>query len=247
MKKQTILLGVNIDHVATLRQARGTHYPSPIQAALVAEQAGADGITAHLREDRRHIQDRDIVLLKEMLHTRLNLEMAVTDEMLAIAVDIKPAACCLVPEKREELTTEGGLDVADNSERMIKACQTLSNAGIEVSLFIDPEFNQIDAAVKAGAPVIELHTGCYADAKGNKQQKAELLRIRRAAEYAHGLGLQVNAGHGLHFHNVEEICAIPEIVELNIGHSIIAQAVISGLDQTIRDLKKIMRNSRAAG
>lgn len=247
MKKQTILLGVNIDHVATLRQARGTHYPSPIQAALVAEQAGADGITAHLREDRRHIQDRDIVLLKEMLHTRLNLEMAVTDEMLAIAVDIKPAACCLVPEKREELTTEGGLDVADNSERMIKACQTLSNAGIEVSLFIDPEFNQIDAAVKAGAPVIELHTGCYADAKGNKQQKAELLRIRRAAEYAHGLGLQVNAGHGLHFHNVEEICAIPEIVELNIGHSIIAQAVISGLDQTIRDLKKLMRNSRATG
>ncbi len=247
MKKQIILLGVNIDHVATLRQARGTHYPDPVQAALVAEQAGADGITAHLREDRRHIQDRDIYLLKDMLHTRLNLEMAVTDEMIGIAINVKPAACCLVPEKRAELTTEGGLDVAGNPARMMSACQTLADAGIEVSLFIDPEFKQIDAAVKAGAPVIELHTGCYADAENSQQQKQELERVKKAAEYAHSLGLQVNAGHGLHFHNVDAICRIPEIVELNIGHSIIAQAVFSGLDQTVRDLKRVMKDSRAAG
>ncbi len=247
MKKQIILLGVNIDHVATLRQARGTSYPDPVQAALVAEQAGADGITAHLREDRRHIQDRDIYLLKDMLHTRLNLEMAVTDEMIGIATDVKPAACCLVPEKRAELTTEGGLDVAGNPERMLNACQTLADADIEVSLFIDPESKQIDAAVKAGAPVIELHTGCYADAENSQQQKQELERVKKAAEYAHSLGLQVNAGHGLHFHNVDAICRIPEIVELNIGHSIIAQAVFSGLEQTVRDLKRVMKDSRAAG
>jgi len=247
MSKQNILLGVNIDHVATLRQARGTNYPDPVQAALVAEQAGADGITAHLREDRRHIQDGDIVLLQEILHTRLNLEMAVTDEMIAIAGKVKPAACCLVPEKREELTTEGGLDVASSPERMRKACQTLADAGIEVSLFIDPDFKQIDAAVNAGAPVIELHTGCYADAMTGQIQKAELLRVKKAAEYAHSAGLQVNAGHGLHIHNVEEICTIAEIVELNIGHSIIAQSVFSGLDQTVRDLKRVMRDARAIG
>jgi len=245
MTKQKILLGVNIDHVATLRQARGTHYPDPIQAALVAEQAGADGITAHLREDRRHIQDRDIYLLQEMLHSRLNLEMAVTDEMIGIAEKIKPAACCLVPEKREELTTEGGLDVASSSERMKGACQKLADAGVEVSLFIDPDFKQIDAAVAVGAPVIELHTGCYADAANYQVKKAELLRVKQAAEYAHSAGLQVNAGHGLHFHNVEDICYIPEIVELNIGHSIIAQAVFSGLQQTIVDLKRVMREARA--
>ncbi len=245
MTKQKILLGVNIDHVATLRQARGTNYPDPIQAALVAEQAGADGITAHLREDRRHIQDRDICLLQEMLHSRLNLEMAVTDEMLAIATKIKPAACCLVPEKREELTTEGGLDVASSPDRMKSACQKLADTGVEVSLFIDPDFKQIDAAVMAGAPVVELHTGCYADAVNNKVQKTELLRVQRAAKYAHSAGLQVNAGHGLHFHNVENICFIPEIVELNIGHSIIAQAVFSGLQQTIVDLKRVMREARA--
>jgi len=247
MSKQNILLGVNIDHVATLRQARGTSYPDPVQAALVAEQAGADGITAHLREDRRHIQDKDIYLLQDILHTRLNLEMAVTDEMIAIAEKVKPAACCLVPEKREELTTEGGLDVASSPERMKNACQSLANAGIEVSLFIDPDFKQIDAAVNAGAPVIELHTGCYADAVNVQVQKAELLRIQKAAEYAHSAGLQVNAGHGLHFHNVEAICYIPEMVELNIGHSIIAQSVFSGLDKTIRDLKRIMRDARAVG
>jgi len=245
MSKQKILLGVNIDHVATLRQARGTKYPDPIQAALVAEQAGADGITAHLREDRRHIQDRDIYLLQELLHSRLNLEMAVTDEMIAIAEKVKPIACCLVPEKREELTTEGGLDVASSPERMKDACQRLADAGVEVSLFIDPDFKQIDAAVAAGAPVIELHTGCYADARNSQIRKSELLRVKKAAEYAHSAGLQVNAGHGLHFHNVEDICYIPEIVELNIGHSIIAQAVFSGLQQTIIDLKRVMKEARA--
>jgi len=244
MKKQTILLGVNIDHVATIRQARGTNYPEPIQAALVAEQAGADGITAHLREDRRHIQDRDIFLLKEMLDTRLNLEMAVTNEMIAIAQQVKPAACCLVPEKREELTTEGGLDVASQAERMKSACSELANADIEVSLFIDPDEKQIDAAKTAGAPVIELHTGAYADANNLIQQKQELERIQKAAYYANSLGLQVNAGHGLHFHNVETICYIPEIVELNIGHAIIAQAIFSGLAQTVNDLKVMMRQAR---
>ncbi len=245
MNKQNILLGVNIDHVATLRQARGTRYPDPIQAALIAEQAGADGITAHLREDRRHIQDRDIALLQELLHARLNLEMAVTDEMIAIAEKVRPAACCLVPEKREELTTEGGLDVASNPDRMKKSCQTLADAGIEVSLFIDPDYRQIDAAVSAGAPVIELHTGCYADAGNSQILKAELVRVQQAAEYAYSAGLQVNAGHGLTFHNVEAICHIPEIVELNIGHSIIAQAVFSGLQQTVIDLKRVMRDARA--
>ena len=244
MDKTHILLGVNIDHVATLRQARGTIYPEPVQAALVAEQAGADGITAHLREDRRHIQDRDIFLLKDMLHTRLNMEMAVTDEMVGIAVKVQPYACCLVPEKREELTTEGGLDVSGNLNRLQWACEKLAEAGIEVSLFIDPDEAQIDAAVKAGAPVVELHTGCYATAKNPAKQTEELSRIKLAAHYAHSAGLQVNAGHGLHFYNVEAICAIPEIVELNIGHSIIAQALFSGLAQTVKDLKQIMRQAR---
>lgn len=244
MDKTQILLGVNIDHIATLRQARGMLYPEPVQAALVAEQAGADGITAHLREDRRHIQDRDIYLLKDMLHTRLNLEMAVTDEMLGIAVTVQPYACCLVPEKREELTTEGGLDVSGNLNHMQWACDKLKAAGIEVSLFIDPDKVQIDAAVKAGAPVVELHTGCYATAKKPEQQTKELARIRLAAQYAHSAGLQVNAGHGLNFYNVEAICAIPEITELNIGHSIIAQALFSGLAQTVKDLKQIMRQAR---
>lgn len=245
MEKTHILLGVNIDHVATLRQARGTLYPEPIQAALVAEQAGADGITAHLREDRRHIQDRDIILLKELIHTRLNMEMGVTDEMVAIALKILPYACCLVPEKREELTTEGGLDVAGNLKRMQWACDTLNNTGIEVSLFIDPELAQIDAAVEVGASVVELHTGCYADAKNPLQQRDELERLKAAALYAHSAGLQVNAGHGLNFYNVAAICAIPEIIELNIGHSIIAQALFSGLAQTVKDLKHIMRQARA--
>lgn len=244
MEKQQILLGVNIDHIATLRQARGTLYPEPVQAALIAEQAGADGITAHLREDRRHIQDRDIYLLRQMLHTRLNLEMAVTDDMIAIATDLKPYACCLVPEKRQELTTEGGLDVASSLSRMREACVYLANANIEVSLFIDPEEKQVDAALEAGAPVVELHTGRYADAEDKKQQRLELERLRRAAEYAHINGLQVNAGHGLNFYNVEAICRVPQIVELNIGHSIIAQAVFSGLAGAVSDLKALMRQAR---
>ncbi|MGR8935408.1 MAG: pyridoxine 5'-phosphate synthase [Gammaproteobacteria bacterium] len=245
MDKQTILLGVNIDHVATLRQARRGLYPEPLQAALMAEQAGADGITAHLREDRRHIQDRDIFLLKEMLHTRLNLEMAVTDEMLTIAEKVKPRACCLVPEKREELTTEGGLNVLGNSARMATVCKRLQDAGIEVSLFIDPEPAQIEAAAQVGAPVVELHTGRYADAHDNRQQAEELERLCQAAVYAHQAGLQVNAGHGLNIYNVEAICRIPQIVELNIGHAIIAQALFSGISQAVNDMKRIMRAARA--
>lgn len=245
MQANTILLGVNIDHIATLRQARGTVYPEPVHAALIAEQAGADGITAHLREDRRHIQDRDIFLLKDMLQTRLNLEMAVTAEMLAFATKVQPFACCLVPEKRTELTTEGGLDVAGNLQSMINACRWLTGSGIEISLFIDPDVKQIDAAFTAGAPVVELHTGTYADAISTSQKLHELERIQMAANYAHQAGLQVNAGHGLHFHNVEAICKIPEIVELNIGHAIIAQAVFSGLAQTVKDLKQVMRSARA--
>ncbi len=244
MNTSNILLGVNIDHICTIRQARGTRYPDPVQAALIAEQAGADGITAHLREDRRHIQDKDLFLLKETLQTRLNMEMAVTDEMIGIALKVKPFACCLVPEKREELTTEGGLEIAGNMNRMRSACATLGNAGIEVSLFIDPDKEQIDAAVSAGAPVIELHTGCYADATTAEEKNTELVRIIEAAKYAHSAGLQVNAGHGLNFHNVEDICAIPEIVELNIGHSIIAQALFVGLAQAVSDLKTVMRQAR---
>ena len=245
-KSIPIRLGVNIDHIATIREARQTRYPEVIQAALIAEQAGADGITAHLREDRRHIQDRDIRLLREMIHTRLNLEMAVTDEMIAIARDIKAEACCLVPEKREELTTEGGLDVVNQFDQVYAACQQLAETGCEVSLFIDPEESQIDAAQKAGAPVIELHTGCYADAVDERERTTELERIRNAAKYAAQSGLQVNAGHGLHMHNVEAICLIEEMVELNIGHSIIAQALFSGLETTVRDLKQVMVSARAS-
>lgn len=244
--KNTVLLGVNIDHVATLRQVRGTAYPEPIQAALLAEQYGADSITAHLREDRRHIQDRDIDLLQALLHTKLNLEMAVTDAMIAIATRVKPKACCLVPERREELTTEGGLDVVAGFEKIRDACRALAEAGVEVSLFIDPEQNQIDAALKTGAPVIELHTGRYADASTPASQKNELQRISVAAEYAHQAGLQVNAGHGLTRHNVEAICRIPSIVELNIGHSIIAEAVLMGLPQAVSSLKHIMRTARGS-
>ena len=239
-----ILLGVNIDHVASLRQARLSRYPEPIQAALIAEQAGADGITAHLREDRRHIQDQDIIRLKDIIHTRLNLEMAVTDSMIDFAVRVKPDACCFVPEKREELTTEGGLDVLGHFEQIKVACDILGDAGCQVSLFIDPEYYQLDAALKTGAPVVELHTGRYADATCPSQRDAELERIKSAASYAHKGGLQVNAGHGLHLYNVENICRIPEIVELNIGHSIISQALFSGLDKAVKDMKQLMRLAR---
>lgn len=245
MTKQSILLGVNIDHVATVRQARGTRYPDPVHAALLAEQAGADGITAHLREDRRHIQDRDIDLLKQVLQTKLNLEMAVTDAMLDVACRVRPQACCLVPERREELTTEGGLDVAGALARMRDACRRLADVDVEVSLFIDPELAQIDAAVEVGAPVVELHTGRYADAASRESRLAELERIRIAAEYAHRAGLQVNAGHGLTLNNVEAICRIPTIVELNIGHALIAQALFGGLAQAVGDMKRVMQEARA--
>jgi pyridoxine 5-phosphate synthase len=243
--KQAILLGVNIDHVATLRQARGTRYPEVIHAALLAEQAGADGITAHLREDRRHIQDRDIDLLKAMLNTRLNLEMAVTDEMLALALRVRPGACCLVPERREELTTEGGLDVSGQFARIRDACHALGEAGIEVSLFIDADHRQIEAAAKTSAPVIELHTGHYADAVSEDAREHELDRLRQAAEQADALGLRVNAGHGLHYHNVGPVCRIPVVRELNIGHAIIARAVFTGLERAVADLKAVMLAERA--
>ncbi len=244
MNRKPILLGVNIDHIATLRQVRGTPFPEPVQAALIAETAGADGITAHLREDRRHIQDRDIRLLRELIHTRLNLEMAVTDEMIAIACEIRPDACCLVPEKRTELTTEGGLDVVGQFDRIKDACQELAACGIEVSLFIDPDEAQVEAARQAGAPVIELHTGCYAEARGSERLQ-ELTRLQAAAKLGDRLGLQVNAGHGLHYHNVGAIARIPEIVELNIGHAIVARAVFTGLAEAVREMKRLMQEARA--
>ena len=240
-----LLLGVNIDHVATLRQARGTRYPDTALAAALAEEAGADGITIHLREDRRHIQDRDVFLLKETLQTRMNFEMAVTDEMLAIAEKVQPAHCCLVPEKREELTTEGGLDIVGQEARITAACQRLSAAGIEASLFIDPEMSQIDATVRCGAPVIELHTGAYADAESAAEQKHELQRIREAAAYAYKKGLIVNAGHGLNYHNVEQIAEIPQLNELNIGHGIIARAVFVGLKEAVSEMKVQMLQAQA--
>tara|TARA_R110000737_G_C14576995_1_gene485028 strand:+ start:247 stop:984 length:738 start_codon:yes stop_codon:yes gene_type:complete len=240
-----ILLGVNVDHIATLRQARGTNYPDPVYAASVAEHAGADGITVHLREDRRHIQDRDIHLLKQTLHTRMNFEMAVTDEMLTIACEVKPTFCCLVPEKREELTTEGGLDVAGQQDKINAAVAKLAEAGIQTSLFIDADKTQIDAALISKATYIEIHTGQYAEAKTEDDQQLELARLIEGIEYAHSLGLKVNAGHGLNYFNVKPIAAIPEIIELNIGHAIIARAVIDGLDKAIRDMKRLMLEARA--
>lgn len=239
-----IHLGVNIDHIATLRQARGTSYPDPVHAAAVAEHAGAEGITVHLREDRRHICDRDIYLLAKTIKTRMNFEMAVTDEMLDIACEVKPTYVCLVPEKREELTTEGGLDVAGQMDKIRTAVERLTAEGIKVSLFIDADKAQIDATVAVGAPVIELHTGCYADAETDIEQAKELTRITDMAAYAHGQGLVVNAGHGLHYHNVKPIAAIPELYELNIGHAIIARAAIDGLDKAVRDMKQLMVEGR---
>ncbi len=240
-----VLLGVNIDHVATLRQARGTRYPDPVQAALMAEDAGADGITIHPREDRRHIQDRDVLLLKEVLQTKMNLEMAVTDAMLAFAEQVRPECVCLVPEKREELTTEGGLDVDGQEERVAKACERLARIGAEVSLFIDPDPVQIDAAVRCGAPVIELHTGEYAEAKDPQTVEASFKILADAVAYARKKGLIVNAGHGLHYHNTERVAAIPGINELNIGHAIIARALFSGLKDAVLDMRAILDRARA--
>ncbi|MBP7662521.1 MAG: pyridoxine 5'-phosphate synthase [Shewanella sp.] len=239
-----ILLGVNIDHIATLRQARGTSYPDPVHAAAVAEHAGADGITIHLREDRRHIIDRDVYLLAKTLKTRMNFECAVTEEMLNIACEIKPTYVCLVPEKRQEVTTEGGLDVAGQLDKITAAVSRLAAEGIQVSLFIDADKTQIDAAVASGAPLIEIHTGCYADAKTEAEEAIELTRIREMAKYAHGKGLVVNAGHGLHYHNVKPIAAIPELYELNIGHAIVARAAIDGLATAVKDMKMLMLEGR---
>ncbi|SIN88216.1 pyridoxine 5'-phosphate synthase [Sulfurivirga caldicuralii] len=246
---EPIYLGVNIDHVATLRQARGTRYPDPIKAALDAEQAGADSITLHLREDRRHIQDHDVERLVELRQTKVNLEMAATDEMVGIACRLRPEDVCLVPERREELTTEGGLDVAGQVERLKDVCTRLDESGVRVSLFIDADKAQIDAAKETGAPVIELHTGHYADLGevSHWGQQQELERIREAAAYAHGLGLQVNAGHGLHYHNVQPVARIPEIVELNIGHAIVAHAVFVGFAEAVREMKRLMVEARMMG
>lgn len=234
-----IKLGVNIDHVATLRQARGTQYPSVVQAALRAEEAGADSITIHLREDRRHIQDADVFALRPLLQTKMNLEMAATDEMVDIALRVRPQDVCLVPERREERTTEGGLDVAGNQERIGQICDRLGDAGIRVSLFIAPDIEQIEAAKAAGAPAIEIHTGHYADSTGSVQRH-ELERIRRAASHAQELGLVVNAGHGLNIHNVHDIAAIAGMEELNIGHAIVAHALFVGWEYAIREMKSLM-------
>ena len=242
---QSILLGVNIDHVATLRQCRLTRYPDPVHAALVAEQCGADSITLHLREDRRHIQERDVFLLKELKQTPMNLEMAMTDEMLGFAEKIKPEFCCLVPERREELTTEGGLDVVGQVKRTGEACRRLSAAGIRVSLFIDAEQEQIEAASEAGANVIELHTGFYAIAGHEDEKRLALQKIAEGVGRARRLGMQVNAGHGLNYHNVQAIASMPEITELNIGHGIIARAVFTGLSSAITEMKRLMLEARS--
>jgi pyridoxine 5-phosphate synthase len=235
-----VLLGVNIDHVATVREARGTTYPSVIEAARLAERAGADSITVHLREDRRHIQDADVKVLCATTQTRVNLEMAVTSEMLDIALTHHPADACLVPEKREELTTEGGLDVAANRAAVAAAVERLQGAGIRVSLFIDPDPVQLRAAAEAGAPVIELHTGTYAEAVGAVQEQ-ELQRLHTACLLGHELGLQVNAGHGLHLENVQAVTRLPHMTELNIGHSIIARAIFVGLEVAVHEMKQAMQ------
>jgi pyridoxine 5-phosphate synthase len=242
---RAIHLGVNIDHVATLRQVRGTRYPDPLFAALLAEQSGADSITLHLREDRRHIQDRDVHIMRDALQTRMNLEMACTDAMVALAESVKPQDVCLVPEKRAELTTEGGLDVVGNFAAIQSATRRLTAAGIRVSIFIDPEPKQLDAAARLPAPVVELHTGAYADAHDD-QQGRELTRLQQAARHAASLGLIVNAGHGLHYHNVQAIAAIPEIIELNIGHAIIGRAVFDGLGSAVSEMKRLMIEARNA-
>jgi pyridoxine 5-phosphate synthase len=243
MNHSNIRLGINIDHVATVRQARRAQYPDPVHAALLAEQAGADSITVHLREDRRHIQDRDVRALRGLLQTRMNLEMAVTEEMLAIACELRPADCCLVPEKREEVTTEGGLDAASQLPRLQETARRLAQAGVRLALFIDPDPRQVEAAARIGAPAIELHTGAYAQSTGS-QQAAELSRLLASAQLGARLGLSVHAGHGLHYHNVQPVAAIREIVELNIGHAIVARAIFTGLASAVRDMKALMTAAR---
>ncbi len=243
--KRPIYLGVNIDHIATLRQARGTLYPRPADAVVIAERAGADSITVHLREDRRHIQDADLPAIAAVMQTHMNLELAVTDEMLDIACGFAPSDCCLVPERREELTTEGGLDVAGQVDRVREACARLADAGVRVSLFIDPDEKQLEAAVACGAPVVELHTGAYAEAQG-EQRAAEVARVAAAAAFGDRLGLLVNAGHGLNYDNVGEIAAISQIVELNIGHAIISRAVFDGLAVAVSEMKRLMTEARGA-
>ena len=243
MLTHPLRLGVNIDHVATLRQVRRASYPDPLLAALVAEQAGADSITLHLREDRRHIQDHDVERLRVSLQTRMNLEMAATDAMIEIARRVRPQDACLVPERREEVTTEGGLDVAGQVARLRECCTALREAGSRVSLFIDPEPKQLEAACAAGAPVVELHTGAYADSSGERQA-LELMRLVEAARFGSRIGLTVHAGHGLHYHNVQPVAAIAEIVELNIGHAIVARAVIDGLAAAVREMKSLITAAR---
>ena len=237
-------LGVNIDHVATIRQARGTRYPEPLHAALIAEQHGADSITLHLREDRRHIQQRDVIMLKDMLNTRMNLEMAVTDEMIQFACDVKPADCCLVPERREELTTEGGLNVVAQTDKIKQVCQRLADAGIRVSLFIDANAQQIQAAAECGAPVIEIHTGHYADASSARAKYKEYEHIIQAVQTGTQLGLEVNAGHGLDYHNVHDIAVIRDVQELNIGHAIVSRAIFTGMAEAVSEMKRLMNVAR---
>lgn len=244
MMKSSIYLGVNIDHVATLRQARGTRYPDPVEAVFAVEQAGADSITVHLREDRRHIQERDVRMIADVMLTALNLEMAVTPEMLAFAEKLKPRHVCLVPERREELTTEGGLDVVTQKARIHEACMRLRAAGIEVSLFIDPEQKQLEAALNCEAPAIEIHTGHYAELTDPIQQKQELLKIQKAAVWAKQAGLIVNAGHGLNYQNVQPIAAITELSVLNIGHGIVARAIFTGLSEAVREMKLLLAAAR---
>jgi len=246
IRSTSLLLGVNVDHIGTLRQARGTRYPDPTHAALLAEQAGADSITVHLREDRRHIQDADLPILQALLQTRMNLELAVAPDIIAIACRIRPADCCLVPERRAELTTEGGLDVSRHFAAVADACSQFRAHGIRAGLFIDPDERQIEAAVRTGAPVIELHTGGYAEAVTGEQRAAELFRIAAAARFAAAAGLEVHAGHGLNYHNVGPIAAIADIVELNIGHAIVARAVFTGLAAAVADMRQLMREARTA-
>jgi len=246
MTRAPIFLGVNIDHVATLRQARHTRYPDPVEAVFAAERGGADGITVHLREDRRHIQERDIDIIQEVLLTRLNLEMAVTEAMISYAEKKRPEHCCLVPERREELTTEGGLDVVGKEKQVRDACERLKQAGCQVSLFIDPDPQQIEASLRCGAEAIEIHTGRYADVKTERDREQEFHRIEQAVKLAQSASMIVNAGHGLNYQNVQAIARIPQIHELNIGHGIIARAIFDGLEQAVREMRRLMIEARNA-